>query len=109
MVSKNAFLKYHHTVPTEVTTEERILPYYSLTSSKEASGTIPTRAQSVTTTLPKLASKRRLSFQCDSLSHPDRPKTVFPECPSDRGVLMTRGTLCETSVCQTSDRIINIE
>jgi len=30
MVSKNAFLKYHHTVPTEVTTEEHIITYYSL-------------------------------------------------------------------------------
>ena len=32
MVSKTAFLKYHHTVPSEVIASERILPYYSLRS-----------------------------------------------------------------------------
>ena len=32
MVSKSAFLKYHHDVPSEVIASERILPYYSLRS-----------------------------------------------------------------------------
>ena len=31
MVSLKAFAKYHHNVPTQLTTDERILPYFSLT------------------------------------------------------------------------------
>ena len=37
MVSKAAFLKYHHNVPTHITTADRIIPYYSLRSTHDAS------------------------------------------------------------------------
>ena len=37
MVSKAAFLKYHHSVPSHIISSEKILPYYSLRSSIDAS------------------------------------------------------------------------
>ena len=37
MVSRAAFLKYHHNVPTHITTADRIIPYYSLRSPHDAS------------------------------------------------------------------------
>jgi hypothetical protein len=35
MVSKTAWVKYHHNVPSHVTAAERLLPYYSLHSQRE--------------------------------------------------------------------------
>ena len=41
MASKNAFLKYHHNFPADIITAECILPYYSLASHREVSGSVP--------------------------------------------------------------------
>ena len=37
MVSKSAFLKYHQAVPSHIISAERIIPYYSIRSSQDAS------------------------------------------------------------------------
>jgi len=78
MVSKSAFLKYHHNVPSEVITSERILPYYSLR--------FPQPPQPVKTRLPK--AERADAF--DIVSESVGTSTNVPCMNSrDRGVLGT--------------------
>ena len=86
MVSKSAWSKYHSTVPSHITSAEKLLPYYSLNSSREASAyssdkenVAPSRSQGTSNLKSHFKpglSARRVSLSVSS--HPEGLKTIFP-------------------------------
>ena len=101
MCSKSVFLRYGHTVPTHITTAERILPYYSLSSPHEVSRPHNVLQPSIVSPSPSRPRNRHksvtwaVSVSCVTASvgpSHDGPVT----CPRVRGVLSrTRGLLGE--------------